>query len=244
MILTLDNVSAAMGGMRLRDMDEAALIRAVGKILEDTNRMAGYDKGLFPEDVTELAGDLRRGNGRLTVDDIRLACKAGISGELGDVKKPTVANVLRWAEAYDRHPQVADARKIRSVRKEEPKPLTEAEGLAIERRLMPELTRERWEGVRVNGSFPRHCIPHVSAQIYDWMSDGGLISLPAATRRKALETARAGVGRMGFPMGHLEDEERMAVSLAKHICLERWMLDRVARGLPLDMPAEVRRIYP
>ena len=242
MILTLDNVSAAMSGMRLRDMDEAALIRAVGKILEDTNRMAGYDKGLFPEDVTELAGDLRKGNGRLTVDDIRLACKAGISGELGDVKKPTVANVLRWAEAYDRHPQVADARKIRSVRKEEPVEVTPEEGLRRMAELMPRNARERWEGVRVSGSFPRHCLPHVSAQIYDWLKDEGLLSIPETDKREALAKAKAGVGLINIPFGNIEAGRALTASLAKHLALESWMRQKQARGERLILP-EVRRIY-
>lgn len=243
MLLTNDNIIRAMSGTPVSRLEPKALADTLGALLRDILAYAGYDAPLILDNVGELAGDIRAGYGQLTPDEIRLACKAGLTGELGDTRKPTCAAVIRWVDAYAKGPNKADAVKIRKIRSEAPRQVTPEEGLAMMRDTMPRLARERWDSVRTTGAFPRHCLPHVSAQIYDWLKEEGRLSLPAEVRRAALDRARNGLVRgTSLPVGDLEAGERLTVSLAKHMALEDWMRAETRSGRAINLPP-VRRIY-
>lgn len=242
MVLTLDNVTAAMSGKRLRDYDPADLTKAGEAVLKKAYILAGRDPQIFIQ-ADELGKDMAGSFGRLTLAECELAAKAGVAGEIGSLKTPSYAAIMQWLEAYDKSPMVTDARKILRQRRETPIPVTEAEGLRREQMYMPECFRARWEGVRTTGSFPRHCIPHVSGQIYDWLKDEGVLDLPTEIRRDSLKKARAGLVKgSSLPIGDLEAGERLVISKAKHLSLEVWMRGMIERGERLNLP-QVRRIY-
>lgn len=241
MVLTLSNVEAAMGGKRLGDYGPGDLREAGETVLKKAFVLYGREPQLFLQG-DELGADMAGSFPHLTLAECVLASKAGVAGELGTVRTPSYAAVMQWLEAYDKHPMVADARKIRRARKAEPVEVTPEEGLRRMAELMPRNARERWEGVRVSGSFPRHCMPHASAQIYDWLKEEGLLSIPEADKRESLAKAKAGVGLIDIPFGNIEAGRALTASLAKHLALESWMRRKLARGERLILP-EVRRIY-
>lgn len=230
-----------MNGKRLGSMTPELAKEAIGSILTDLFVLAGYDPQLTDQ-VDDLARDLRNSFRYLTTDEVRLAGKAGIAGELGDIRKPSYAAIMRWTEAYVRSSQLADARKIIANRPVEQPRLTDEQGLAIMQKTMPEAARRRWEDIRTQGKFGLATIPHVSAQIYDWLGEEGILRLDPADRRAAVAKAKAEAAPTNAASG-LEKGDALFQSTAKHYALQTWMQLRNNAGLPLTLPAQVRRIY-
>lgn len=241
MVLTLDNIRAAMGGKALKAFGQTELRGAGETVLKKAYVLSGRDPQLALQ-ADDLGRDMAGSFPHLTIAECVLAVKAGVAGEIGTTRVPSYAAVMQWLEVYDRHPMTADARK-RGRKPETPRRVTPEEGLAMMRDTMPRLARERWDSVRTTGAFPRHCLPHVSAQIYDWLKEEGRLSLPAEVRRAALDRARNGLVRgTSLPVGDLEAGERLTVSLAKHMALEDWMRAETRSGRAINLPP-VRRIY-
>lgn len=244
MILTIETIQTAMEGKRLGMFDTVSLAGHIGQITRDVAALAGYESQLFGEQTDELANDLRRGYPRLTLDEIRLACKAGVSGEFGVGGRPTYASVTRWVREYDNCAMVADARKGFTRKPTEVRRLTEAEGLAVMRGEMPEAARRRWEAVRTTGSFPLAAIPHVSAQIYDWLRESGVLHLDRVDKEEAVLKARKETGaRSAWDVSGLEGGENLIRSRAKHIALLTWMRKLHAAGGRMDILPKVTRLY-
>ena len=243
MILILNNIETAMNGNRLGSMTPESVKAAVAAVLTDLYVLAGYDPQLTDQ-VDDLAKDLRNSFRHLTVEEVRLAGKAGIAGELGDIRRPSYAAIMRWVEAYDRSAQVADARKIIANRPKERKPISEAEGLELMRQMMPEAARRRWEDIRIYGAFSKATIPHVSAQLYDWLREEGVLHLDKADKEAAVMMARKeSNNRSAWDVSHLEGGEALIRSRAKHIALQTWMRKTYAAGQTLTLPTQIRRIY-
>lgn len=232
-----------MAGPRMGSLDQDSVKVSVERILTDLFVLAGYDPQLTDQ-VDDLAKDLRNSFRHLTTDEVKLAGKAGIAGELGDIRRPSYAAIMRWVEAYDRSAQVADARKIIANRPKERKPITEAEGLARMRQMMPEAARRRWEDIRIYGAFSKATIPHVSAQLYDWLREEGVLHLDKADKEAAVMMARKeSNNRSAWDVSHLEGGEALIRSRAKHIALQTWMRKTYAAGQTLTLPTQIRRIY-
>lgn len=232
-----------MNGNRLGSMTPESVKAAVAAVLTDLYVLAGYDPQLTDQ-VDDLAKDLRNSFRHLTVEEVRLAGKAGIAGELGDIRRPSYAAIMRWVEAYDRSAQVADARKIIANRPKERKPISEAEGLELMRQMMPEAARRRWEDIRIYGAFSKATIPHVSAQLYDWLREEGVLHLDKADKEAAVMMARKeSNNRSAWDVSHLEGGEALIRSRAKHIALQTWMRKTYAAGQTLTLPTQIRRIY-
>lgn len=243
MILITQNIEAAMAGPRLGSLDQDSVKVSVERILTDLYVLSGYDPQLTDQ-VDDLAKDLRNSFRHLTTDEVKLAGKAGIAGELGDIRRPSYAAIMRWVEAYDRSAQVADARKIIANRPKERKPITEAEGLERMRQMMPEAARRRWEDIRIYGAFSKATIPHVSAQLYDWLREEGVLHLDKAYKEDAVMMARKeSNNRSAWDVSHLEGGEALIRSRAKHIALQTWMRKTYAAGQTLTLPTQIRRIY-
>lgn len=241
MILITSNIEAAMAGPRLGTMTPEAARAGIETVMVDLYTLAGYDPQL-PEQLDDLTRDLTTSFKYLTIDEVKLAGKAGIAGELGDIRKPSYAAIMRWTEAYVRSPQLADARKVIANRPVEQPRLTDEEGLAIMQKTMPEAARRRWEDIRTQGKFGLATIPHVSAQIYDWLGEEGILRLDPADRRAAVAKAKAEAAPTNAASG-LEKGDALLQSTAKHYALQTWMQLRNNAGLPLALPAQVRRIY-
>lgn len=235
-----------MNGKRLGAMTPELTKEAIGTVLTDLYILAGYDPQLTDQ-VDDLAKDLRESFRHLTVEEVRLAGKAGIAGELGDIRRPSYAAIMRWVEAYNRSAQVADARKIIANRPKERKPISpisEAEGLARMRQMMPEAARRRWDDIRIYGAFSKATIPHVSAQLYDWLREEGVLHLDKADKEFAVMMARKeSNNRSAWDVSHLEGGEALIRSRAKHIALQTWMRKTYAAGMTLTLPTQIRRIY-
>lgn len=243
MILILNNIETAMNGKRLGSMTPELTKEAVSTVLSDLYVLAGYDPQLTDQ-VDDLAKDLRNSFRHLTVEEVRLAGKAGIAGELGVIRRPSYGAIMWWVEAYDRSAQVADARKIIANRPKERKPITEAEGLARMRQMMPEAARRRWEDIRIYGAFSKATIPHVSAQLYDWLREEGVLHLDKADKEAAVMMARKeSNNRSAWDVSHLEGGEALIRSRAKHIALQTWMRKTYAARQTLTLPTQIRRIY-
>lgn len=243
MILITQNIEAAMAGPRIGSLDQDSVKVSVERILTDLCVLSGYDPQLTDQ-VDDLAKDLRNSFRHLTTDEVKLAGKAGIAGELGDIRRPSYAAIMRWVEAYDRSAQVADARKIIANRPKERKPITEAEGLERMRQMMPEAARRRWEDIRIYGAFSKATIPHVSAQLYDWLREEGVLHLDKADKEAAVMMARKeSNNRSAWDVSHLEGGEALIRSRAKHIALQTWMRKTYAAGQTLTLPTQIRRIY-
>lgn len=242
MVLNNANIQEAMQGKRIADRPAEEIRKAVETIMRELSVLAGYDPQLMYDQVDDLAKDLASGYPMLTLAEVKLAGKAGVTGELKGPKKPSYAAMMNWVSAYHRSSEVADTRKMRNSRKAETPRLSEEEGLRRMAVLMPRNARERWNGVRATGAFPRHCLPHVSAQIYDWLREEGVLSIPDGDKKEALAKAKAGVGMVDIPLGNLEAGRAMTSSLAKHMALEAWMRRKAAAGERLTLPG-VRRIY-
>ena len=242
MVLSLNNVQEAMKGLRMADRRNADIRSGIEVIMRDLYVLAGYDPELFQGQLDDLARDLASGFPKLTLEEVKLAGKAGIAGELGGPKKPSYSAMMQWTEAYHRSAMVADARKIRKARKEEPRRLTPEEGLALMKRTMPEAAMRRWEDVRTTGTFGKGLVMHVSAQIYDWLGEEGTLSLSVQDRRDAMERARRSDGTTAA-WDSFEEGKDLTVSRAKHIALQTWMQRRKEAGQGFTIPP-VRRIYP
>lgn len=243
MILITQNIEAAMAGPRMESLDQDSVKVSVERILTDLYVLSGYDPQLTDQ-VDDLAKDLRNSFRHLTTDEVKLAGKAGIAGELGDIRRPSYAAIMRWVEAYDRSAQVADARKIIANRPKERKPISEAEGLERMRQMMPEAARRRWEDIRIYGAFSKATIPHVSAQLYDWLREEGVLHLDKADKEAAVMMARKeSNNRSAWDVSHLEGGEALIRSRAKHIALQTWMRKTYAAGMTLTLPTQIRRIY-
>lgn len=244
MILTVDTIQKAMTGQRVGSMDDKSLSGHLAQITMDVAALAGFESQIFGEQTDELARDIRGGYPRLTLDEIRLACKAGVSGEFGIGGRPTYASVTRWVREYDNCAMVADARKGFIRKPVEVRRLTEAEGLAVMRREMPEAARRRWEAVRTTGSFPIAAIPHVSAQIYDWLRESGVLHLDRVDKEEAVLKARKETGaKSAWDVSGLEGGENLIRSRAKHIALLTWMRKLHAAGGRIDILPKVTRLY-
>lgn len=244
MILTVDTIQKAMTGQRVGSMDDKSLSGHLAQITMDVAALAGFESQIFGEQTDELARDIRGGYPRLTLDEIRLACKAGVSGEFGIGGRPTYASVTRWVREYDNCAMVADARKGFIRKPVEVRRLTEAEGLAVMWREMPEAARRRWEAVRTTGSFPIAAIPHVSAQIYDWLRESGVLHLDRVDKEEAVLKARKETGaKSAWDVSGLEGGENLIRSRAKHIALLTWMRKLHAAGGRIDILPKVTRLY-
>lgn len=244
MILTIDTIHTAMTGKRIGTMDTQSLVVALGQIASDVAALAGFETQIFGEQTDELAADLRRGYPRLTLDEIRLACKAGVSGEFGVGGRPTYASVTRWVREYDGCAMVADARKTVAQTPRETRTVTPDEGLAIMRREMPANLKRRWDDIRTNGIFTTGRIPHVSAQLLDWLRDEGVLTVDNALWRECVRRAKTYTqGGSVWDVSRLEGGEALIRSRAKHIYLQEWMRERHGNGLPPVIPAQVRRVY-
>jgi hypothetical protein len=243
MILITANIEAAMAGPRMGALDETSVRDSIERILTDLYVLAGYDPQLNDQ-VDDLARDLRNSFRHLTTDEVKLAGKAGIAGELGDIRRPSYASVMRWVEAYDRSAQVTDARRIVRERPAMPVRISDAEGLERMRRIMPDAARRRWDDIRVNGAFSKATIPHVSAQLYDWLREEGVLHLDKADKEAAVMMARKESNNNSvWDVSHLEGGEALIRSRAKHIALQTWMRKTYAAGQTLTLPTQIRRIY-
>ena len=240
MVLSNKNVEEAMASQKIGSIAEAELKAALEKIMRDTYVLAGLDPQLGYEQMSELAHDLRAGQPHLTLNEIRLACKAGVSGELGGPKRPCYAAVMQWSEAYDKCAMVTDVRKYLRNRPKETPRITEEEGLQLMAGLMPMNTRRRWEEIRTNGAFSKALIPHVSAQIYDWLGEEGVLRLSPEDRTASMAKARKEVREdAGWD---LESGEQQIRSRAKHYALQTWMQRIYETGKALTLP-KMTRIY-
>ncbi len=243
MVLSNVNVLEAMKSPRLDTKSDGEARAAMQKIMRDAYVLSGLDPQLMFEQLDDITHDLRASHPHLTFEEVRLACKAGISGELGGPKRPSYSAVMQWCEAYDRSAMAADCRKIRKSRKEEPRRLTPEEGLALMKRTMPEAAMRRWEDVRTTGTFGKGTIMHVSAQIYDWLGEEGTLSLSVEDRRSAMERAKRGDGTASaWDPTFLEEKKDLTVTRAKHIALQIWMQKMIQAGQGITLPP-VRRIY-
>ena len=244
MVLTLDNVTAAMSGKKLGKYEQSELTTVGKTVLSKAYALSGRDPQLEYQ-AEELGRDLAASFPALTLNECVLAVKAGVAGEIGSVKAPSYAAVMQWVGAYDKSPMVADARRIAARRKAEaPKRLTPEQGLAMMRRTMPELARKRWNDIRTEGAFGQAVLPHVSAQIYDWLGEEGILKCTpeqknAASRKATSEVKKSSV----WDMEHLETGKALIRSRAKHYALEIWMRDLHTSGGSLTLPEQVKRIY-
>lgn len=243
MILTITNITEAMTGGRIGQIPQGEVKTAAEALMRSAYILSGLEPPLYYDQLEDLANDLRNSFPHLTFKEVKLAVKAGIAGELGDVRRPSYAAIMRWTEAYNRHAQVSDARKIGPARPAAPKPITEAEGLAIMQLLMPENARRRWEEIRTTGAFGRAAIPHVSAQLYDWLGEEGVLRLDRADREEAARKAQQETqSRSVWDMSRLESGKALTRSLAKHYALQIWMWKEQTAGRTLTLPT-VKRIY-
>lgn len=242
MILTFSNIQAAMNGDRIGTMDDKSVKASSEALLRDLYILAGKEPPLYYDQLDDLATDIKASFKHLTFEELKLAGKAGMAGELGDIRTPSYAAIMRWTEAYVRSPQLADARKVIANRPVEAPRLSDEEGLAIMQKTMPEAARRRWEDIRTQGKFGLATIPHVSAQIYDWLGEEGVLRLDPADRRAAVAKAKAEAAPTNAASG-LEKGDALLQSTAKHYALQTWMQLRYNAGLPLALPAQVRRIY-
>lgn len=243
MILTITNITESMTGGRIGQISEKEVKTAAEALMRSAYILSGLEPPLYYDQLDDLATDLRTSFPHLTFKEVKLAVKAGVAGELGDVRRPSYAAIMRWTEAYNRHPQVSDARKIAVTRPTPVRQITAVEGLAIMQKTMPEAARRRWEDVRTTGSFGKATIPHVSAQLYDWLGEAGLLRLDLPDREEASRKARTETqARSVWNVAHLESGKVLTRSLAKHYALQTWMRNEQKAGRPLNLP-QVTRIY-
>ena len=233
-----------MSSDRIGTMPDEVLKAALAKIMRDSYVLAGSEPQLIFEQMDDLVHDIKTGHQRLTLNEIRLACKAGISGELGGPKKPSYAAVMQWCEAYDKCAMVADVRGYINTRPKEIPTITEEQGLRMMAKTMPDCAWKRWEDIRTIGKFGLSIIPHVSAQIYDWLGEEGFLRLSTAEREEAAARARKEVPKTSvWDTSNLEGEKVRVRNRAKHYALETWMRNQYASGKGLTLPKEIKRIY-
>lgn len=244
MILTLENIQTAMSAKRINEMDDKTVKASSEGLFRDLYLLAGLEPPLYYDQLDELAHDLRASFSHLTFDELKLAGKAGIAGELGDTRRPSYASIMRWAEAYNRSAMVSDARKIKAKQKEEPKRISDEEGWKIFTQLMPESLKRRWEDIRTQGKFGKATIPHVSAQLYDWLGEEGVLHLTPEQRETATKKGRKEVvATSAWDMNYLESGKRLMRSRIKHYALEIWMQDLHRAGGKLTIPDKITRFY-
>ena len=243
MVLTLDNVTAAMNGKRLGKYEPSGLITVGETVLSKAYALSGRDPQLEYQ-KEDLGKDLAASFPSLTLNECILAVKAGVAGEIGSVKTPSYAAVMQWVGAYDKSPMVADARRITAKRDKERPRLTPEQGLAQMRRTMPALARKRWDDIRTNGAFGKATLPHVSAQIYDWLGEEGVLRLTQEERTIATKKGTSEVRKSSvWDLEHLEVGKALIRTRTKHYALEEWMRDLFNAGGSLALPSEVKRIY-
>ena len=243
MVLSNVNILEAMNSPRLDAKTEKETKAMMEKIMRDTYVLAGLEPQLLYEQLDDITHDLRAGHPHLTFEEVRLACKGGVSGELGGPKRPSYASVMQWCEAYDRSAMTADCRKIRKERPKEKPVVTPEQGLERMKRGLPTCARRRWEDIRTDGAFRPTLIPHVSAQIYDWLGEEGVLRLSPEDRQAAVDKARNEVPTTTvWDAAKLEGEKASVRSRAKHYALETWMRKAYLAGESLTLP-EVKRIY-
>ena len=243
MVLSNVNILEAMESPRLDAKTEKETRAMMEKIMRDTYVLAGLEPQLLYEQLDDLTHDLRAGHPHLTFEEVRLTCKAGVSGELGGPKRPSYAAVMQWCEAYDRSAMAADCRKIRKERPKEVKVVTPEEGLEMMRRGLPICAMRRWDDIRTEGAFRPTLIAHVSAQIYDWLGEEGVLRLSAEDRQAAVNKARGEVPKTTvWDNANLEGEQERVRSRSKHYALETWMRKAYLSGESLTLP-QVKRIY-
>ena len=244
MVLTLNNVTDAMKGAKLSTRDHADIKSGLDGVMKNLSVLAGYDPDLIYEQLDDLARDIASSYPSLTLEEVRLAGKAGVAGELGEGKKPTYASMMRWVDAYTKHPMTKDAARISAKRAKETPRLTPEQGLAQMRKTMPALARKRWDDIRTNGAFGKATLPHVSAQIYDWLGEEGVLRLTPEERTIATKKGTSEVRKSSvWDLEHLEVGKALIRTRTKHYALEEWMRDLFNAGGQLTLPAEVRRIY-
>lgn len=231
-----------MGGTAAGRLDEDALNDILTMIMRENMAYAGYDVQLIVENVGELAKDIRSGYPGITLDEIRLVCKAGLTGELGDIKRPSCAAVMRWIDAYLKSPMRADAKRIQS--RPRARVITREEGESIYRRNIPLALARRVEAVRTTGRFAPEAIPHVSAQVFDWLRREGDLTITRERWAEAVEKAKKESNRGSiFRMENIEGGERLIRSLAKHIALKEWICGEIRDGRPVRTPETINEIY-
>lgn len=243
MVLTLDNVTAAMNGMRLGKYEPSGLTTVGETVLSKAYALSGRDPQLEYQ-KEDLGRDLAASFPSLTLNECILAVKAGVAGEIGTVKTPSYAAVMQWVGAYDKSPMVADARRITEKRKVERVKLTPDQGLALMRRTMPKEAAKRWDEIRVNGKFGNAILAHVSAQIYDWLGEEGILRMTEDQKVAASRKAREEVKKSSvWNVDQLETGKALIKSRTKHYALEIWMRDLHTSGGSLTLPDQVKRIY-
>lgn len=244
MVLSLANVQEAMQGRRLSDIPQQDLKLGMDGIMRDISVLAGYDPDLIYGQTADMAKDLAAGYPMLTLEEIKLAGKAGVAGELGGPKKPSYAAMMQWTDAYHKSAMVADARKIRKNRKAEPKRITVEEGWKIFCENMPLALDRRWEDVRTLGKFGNATVPHVSAQLYDWLGDEGVLHLTDAQKDYARKKGKAEAGtRSVWDRINPESDRALTLSRVKHYALEVWMQDLQRSGARLPVPEKITKFY-
>ncbi|MBR4755328.1 MAG: hypothetical protein IK076_00125 [Bacteroidales bacterium] len=244
MVLTLNNVTEAMKGERLSARKHDDIKEGIGAIMRNLSILSGFDPDLVVEQLDDLTKDLANGFPMLTLDEVKLAGKAGIAGEFGGTKKPSYSTMMQWTDAYHRSPMVADARKIRKNTKTEPKRTSPEEGWRIFVTLMPQALARRWEDIRTKGRFGNCTIPHVSAQLYDWLGEGGVLRLTEDQKRDAANRGTAEVKNSSvWDMTHIESGKTLIRSRTKHYALEIWMQDIHRNGGTLPPTPKITRLY-
>ena len=129
-----------MSGAPIGTMDDKSVRASSEALLRDLYILAGKEPPLYYDQLNDLANDLKTSFPKLTFEEVKLAGKAGIAGELGDVRTPSYASIMRWTEAYTRSPQLADTRKIIANRPVVAPRLSDEQGL-----LSGGITEERAE---------------------------------------------------------------------------------------------------
>lgn len=245
MVLSLDNITEAMrNGSRLSFIGPDQLKTGMEAIMRDVFILAGYEPQLIYEQLDDLSKDIQSSFPTLTLAELRLAAKAGVAGELGGPKKPSYASMMQWVDAYNRSAMVADARKIRATRQAEPERISDEEGWRIFTELMPQSLRRRWDDIRTQGRFGKATIPHVSAQIYDWLGEEGVLRLTDEQRNIASQKGRKEVQSDSvWDLNDLESGKALIRSRVKHYALEIWMQDLFNKGGKLTVPTKIARFY-
>lgn len=244
MVLTLNNVLEAMKGTRISNRPQDEIKAGMETIMRDISILAGSDPDLIFPQLEDLAKDMASGFPMLTLEEIRLAGKAGAAGELGGPKRPSYAAMMQWVDAYHHSAMVADGRKIHKKEKAEVKKISLEEGWRIFVSQMPQALKRRWEDIRTQGKFGKAAIPHVSAQLYDWLGEEGVLHLTDEQRNQATRKGRSEVESCSvWEIGTLESGKALIRSRVKHYALELWMQDLYHKGQTPTIPTKIQRLY-
>ena len=233
-----------MAGRKIQDYSREDLTRTLATIIDNTYIYAGKNPSLFPAPAADLAGDLAASFKGLAIDEVQLAFRAGVCGELTETTGVNYSHMVKWLNAYAKHPQVLDARKILTAA-----PARKSddiyEGLDVRTKLarfrasLAAAAGRRYEDIRTQGRFRQGSIPHVSAQIYRWLQDEGLIRQDGSVKRGAMERAR----KRTAGLFDLETGEALARSWAMEECLLIWMDGMIHDGRALVLPDTIQKFY-